>query len=371
MDLKILKNPPKNLKTILSGKELAELFKKIVGKKFILTKKSRTDGSNLRKLISIELSVLLTEIAPEDSYQKKTKKGIPKILLQCVDTYIVTSGESYNLQVWNRIPNSNAILIHYNDGNVIRAKDIRFVIVKIDMKSDKIESVIIMTPQFIETTFGKFGIPTLKHQLMISDKKRKEIEARKPPILFESDTEIIKKLAKCEKIIKQKSSIKDNPELKNLYKLEVIRDSFQSRLIGMSIPSLQTKNKGQLLEKEISDLLGYENENITLMEGLYPDIRHQLLEVKIQDSPTVDLGKYSPLILESNFSKLENVTTEDVRYLIALTDKKDLTVKALVLMPGKNLGDYFSYVSETSYKCQRSIPMSFLNSFKGKSVFLG
>jgi hypothetical protein len=43
----------------------------------------------------------------------------------------------------------------------------------------------------------------------------------------------------------------------------------------------------------------------------------------------------------------------------------------MVLMPGKNLGDNFSYVSDTSYKCQRSIPMSFFNSFKGKSVFLG
>ena len=107
------------------------------------------------------------------------------------------------------------------------------------------------------------------------------------------------------------------------------------------------------------------------MEGLYPDIRHQLLEVKIQDSPTVDLGKYSPLILEKDFCGLENVTTEDVRYLIALTDKQDLTVKALVLMPGKKLVDNFSYVSETSYKCQRSIPMSFLNSFRGKSIFLG
>ncbi len=371
MDFKILKNPPKDIKSILSGKELADLFKRIVGKKFVLTKKARTDGSNLRKLISAELAALYTEIAPEDSYHKKTKKGIPKILIQCIDTYIVTSGESYNLQVWNRIPNSNSILIQYNDGNVIRANDIRLVIVKIDRESNKIESVVVMTPKFIEATFGKFGIPTLKHQLMISDKKRKEIESLKPPILFESDTAIIRKLAKCEKIVKQKASIKENPESKKLYKLEVIRDSFQTRIIGMSFPALQTKNKGQLLEKEISELLGYENENMNLMEGLYPDIRHQLLEVKIQDSPTVDLGKYSPLILEKDFCGLENVTTEDVRYLIALTDKQDLTVKALVLMPGKKLVDNFSYVSETSYKCQRSIPMSFLNSFRGKSIFLG
>ncbi len=99
MDLKILKNPPKNIKMILSGKDLADLFKIIVCKKFILTKKARTDGSNLRKLISSELTDLYTEIAPENSYHKKTKKGIPKILIQCIDTYIVTSGESYNLQV--------------------------------------------------------------------------------------------------------------------------------------------------------------------------------------------------------------------------------------------------------------------------------
>jgi hypothetical protein len=49
MDLKILKNPPKDTKMILSGEDLADLFKVIVGKKFILTKKPRTDGSNAWK----------------------------------------------------------------------------------------------------------------------------------------------------------------------------------------------------------------------------------------------------------------------------------------------------------------------------------
>jgi hypothetical protein len=63
-----------------------------------------------------------------------------KILIQCIETYIVTSGESYNLQVWNRIPNSSSILIQHDDGNAIRSNDIRFVVVKIDMKSNKIES---------------------------------------------------------------------------------------------------------------------------------------------------------------------------------------------------------------------------------------
>jgi hypothetical protein len=53
--------------------------------------------------------------------------------------------------------------------------------------------------------------------------------------------------------------------------------------------------------------------------GGYPDIPNQALEVKVQDSATVDLGKYTPEYEETITSYLQ-VTTKDMRYLIALTD---------------------------------------------------
>lgn len=104
------------------------------------------------------------------------------------------------------------------------------------------------------------------------------------------------------------------------------------------------------------------------MYGAFPDIRNQLLEVKVQDSPTVDLGKFSPekeeIVIDDS-----DLTTFDVRYLIALTNPKTEIIEGIILSPGEKLGELFSYVSAESYKCQRAIPMSFFESQNGKSVF--
>lgn len=57
-----------------------------------------------------------------------------------------------------------------------------------------------------------------------------------------------------------------------------------------------------------------------LLAGGYPDIRNQALEVKAQDSPTVDLGRMSPQF-RVGVTSCPGLTTEDIRYLIALTDE--------------------------------------------------
>lgn len=134
------------------------------------------------------------------------------------------------------------------------------------------------------------------------------------------------------------------------------------KLLGTKLQSADTKNKGQFLERKAMALLGYKSSLV----GGYPDIPNQLLEVKVQDSPTIDLGKYSPEFEEVIYS---NITTKDIRYLIALTNPKTNLIESVVLVSGKELGDIFSFVSDTSFKCQRSIPMSFFEKYKKKCVF--
>jgi hypothetical protein len=140
------------------------------------------------------------------------------------------------------------------------------------------------------------------------------------------------------------------------------------RLVGMKLESVPTKNRGQALERAVLDLLGYKVKETDLLFGAFPDIRNQLLEVKVQDSPTVDLGRYSPEKEEVLFYE-KGLTTFDVRYLIALTDSTTGIIEGVILSPGECLGELFSYVSSESYKCQRSIPMAFFEKFKGMSVF--
>lgn len=105
-----------------------------------------------------------------------------------------------------------------------------------------------------------------------------------------------------------------------------------------------------------------------MLIGGYPDIRHQALEVKIQDAPTVDLGRYSPQF-DEQVEGCFGFSTQSVRYLIALTDPTTGICQGTVLCPGRRLAEHFVYVAEKSFKCQRSIPMALFDRVDGQSVF--
>ncbi len=55
--------------------------------------------------------------------------------------------------------------------------------VRIDVSKSTIASITILTPEYIEEKFGKFGKPTIKHQLLISLKARAAIYDSKDKIL--------------------------------------------------------------------------------------------------------------------------------------------------------------------------------------------
>lgn len=148
--------------------------------------------------------------------------------------------------------------------------------------------------------------------------------------------------------------------------IEYIDEQITDKLLGEKLDvTLSTKQRGQQLERLVAYQLGYKKTK-EMLDGGYPDIRNQMLEVKVQDSPTIDLGKYSPQFEEQINS---DFTTRTIRYLIALTDSKSGSIDGVVLCPGEELGRNFTYVAEKSFKCQRSIPMSFFDAYKGKVVF--
>jgi hypothetical protein len=355
---------------VMSADKLTDNLKTLLGKPFHLTGKPRTDGSALRKMVT---NTLLTNgIAPEAECGKfeivpPKKKGVPKLIREMVDTYIVTTGDSYNLQVWNRFPNSRSILIQYANGETIRSKDIRLIFIKIDIKLEIIGSIVILTPDYIENKFGKFGKPTIKHQLMISPKQRELVINSENSILSFPDSKNLTYRIRHTHESTPANMLKE-PDFNNLFSVKLLTEMVAKHLVGQTLESNDTKNRGQALERLVLQLLGYSEENLQGLAGGYPDIPNQLLEVKVQDSPTVDLGKYSPeteaIVMEDS-----NVTTGDIRYLIALTNPQTNIIEGIVLAPGEKLGEVFTYVSDTSFKCQRSIPMSFFDSYKGQCVF--
>lgn len=361
-----LTNAPKSKDSVLDLKELEERLYPLVGTPLTLTRKARTDGSTLRKMVSEMLEDRVSNALEESEYEilPPKGKGVPRILTELIDTYVVTSGNTYNLQVWNRIPNSDAPLIRYDNGDYISAKDVRFVLIKVDMDNELIESVVIMTPQYIEDTFGPFGKPTIKQQLLVSNKLRQQIIDSNSHIYLTPDTATIRPHL-TEKFIAPKCLSSDMPISGEILSIDTIYERVAKKLIGKQLESTDTKTRGQLLEKEVIKLLNY-HDNIKLVGG-YPDVPNQLLEVKVQDTQTIDLGKYSPQFTEIINDSL-SLSTKDVRYLIALTNPDTKVIDGVILSSGERLGDIFTYVSDQSFKCQRSIPMTFFDDFIGQCV---
>lgn len=358
-----MNNIPRDISMLNDNDELLSIFSSLIGKEFKLTGKTRTDGANLRTLIFDTLIQNKDyDLLDDKEYEIMTEKGkgIPRILPEFLDTYIITNDKDYNMQVWNRIPDSTMPLVKYKQtGKILTCRDIRYLMVKVD--KNKIVEILLLTPDYITKHFGKFGVPTIKHQLIINQTKRDEIINNDIPILFKNNERFNFKNIENVKIMAI-DSIHDKPVIDKIIKIDDIYDIVKNEIIGIELKSFSTKIKGQELEKIVSEKLGYKFLEQDLLVGGYPDLPSQLLEVKVQESPTVDLGKYSPQVAECIFPEL-NITTEDIRYLIALTDPNTKLINGAILCPGRELGNYFTYVADKSYKCQRGIPHSFFDKF--------
>lgn len=137
-------------------------------------------------------------------------------------------------------------------------------------------------------------------------------------------------------------------------------------IVGMSVSHLdaiQERNRGAELHALICKHLGY---SIFKDDGTYPDIINQLLEVKLQTSPTIDLGLHSP---EDGHEILRVDSTvfhsDDIRYVIFDGDVQGnrVILKHLYLVSGKDFSTYFPLFQGNvlNKKLQIPLPSDFFN----------
>jgi hypothetical protein len=363
--------PPASKNDLSSGGDLAKRLAVLVGKPFALTRVTKTDGANLRKTVArvLEESGRLPTPAIDGEWRilPPKGKGIPRLLREFADTSIVTSASPHNLQVWNRNPSEPTPQLESRDGSVLRADDVRIILVRVDVTRHLVRCIIVATPDYLVSHFGRFGKETVKEQLIIPPAVRHQIELMNPPILFYPD-ELPHSYLLAKRIIQQTARIHDAPTAGTTIRLEAIRDLVRKQVVGRRIEPNATKSRGQQFEKIVAGALGYQITDADVLIGGYPDLRHQALEVKIQDAPTVDLGRYSPQFDEP-VDGCAGFSTQSIRYLIGLTDPGTGICQGAILCPGKRLAEHFVYVGERSFKCQRTIPTAFFNRFDGQSVF--
>lgn len=137
-------------------------------------------------------------------------------------------------------------------------------------------------------------------------------------------------------------------------------------LVGKSISYLdavQERNRSAELHAMICDHLGY---LIFEDDGTYPDIANQLLEIKLQTSPTIDLGLHSPEDGELIVS-VENGAfySKDVRYAIFDGEVVGSRVylRNLYLVTGEDFTNYFPLFKGrgTNDKLQLLLPYDFFD----------
>jgi hypothetical protein len=246
------------------------------------------------------------------------KKVQPRFSGQRFDTYVQKSN---NLQVWNEELDATRryVLIRLNQKGLVTQ-------VKVVTGSDLVK---------LDTT----GTLTQKFQA------RLDIGVDQSELISSKDTEVIQGILNANN--SGKIILPPNPTFTptaiNLFPIKSLYDSLKT-LIGERFTDSgidQERNRGAGLQKLVCSKLGYQKYGD---DGQFPDIRNQLLEVKLQTSPTIDLGLVNPHS-ESPLSipKVNGMTIRhcDVRYALFYGKSQNGEVKLthFFLTTGK---DFFS-----------------------------
>ena len=221
------------------------------------------------------------------------KKCQPRFPNQNFDTYIQKSS---NLQIWNEeiSPSRRYVIIHLSQDDRISA-------IKVIRGSEL---------AMLDTT----GMLTQKYQARVLPLST-ELE-----VFSENDL-----LQVTEKDINLKNvNPLDPPEADTLMSIRKI-----SRLLLPAINrkfsyqgAVQERNRGGALHALVCSLLGY---STWTDDGRFPDIKNQLLELKLQTSSTIDLGLYSPIDKRKIGLELNGheILHDEVRYGVFLASVSD------------------------------------------------
>lgn len=282
--------------------------------------------------------VVKTEICKALGYPVPTafRKTQPRFLGQNFDVY---NQQSRNVQIWNE------------DVDVDR----RYVFVQIDEDST-VTAVKVITGDEL-ARYDRTGKLTTKYQATMTSYGRN--------ICSECDTSAVDRW-----IIQTNGSLRTvNPNsFPTRTKLLSIREVYERLLpmVGQSIDYLnavQERNRGAELHAMICDHLGYA---IYEDDGSYPDIMNQLLEVKLQTSPTIDLGLHSPEDGKAIIHVDDMVFySEDIRYAIFDGEVcgNKIVLRNVYVVTGEDFTSYFPLFrgGGTNAKIQLPLPGDFFN----------
>lgn len=268
------------------------------------------------------------------------KRAQPRFPGQQLDVYVQ---KALNLQVWNQQ----------------LAPACRYALIRVDA-SDRIVKVKVVDGAQL-AALDTTGTVTTKYQARLT------LGSRSCELVSPTDTQAL--LPHLGQRLPQRfaNSPVDDPESG---KLLPIQDVFArlSALVGRKFANPgadQERNRGAGLHQLVCKCLGYQTYED---QGQFPDVRHQLVEVKLQTSPTIDLGLVEPVskaYLDSRRVGALRPRHCDVRYALffAQATASQIELTHLVLTTG---ADFFSRFQRfegnvTNRKIQIPLPGDFFD----------
>lgn len=194
------------------------------------------------------------------------RKTQPRFPGQMFDTYVQKSN---NLQVWNEELSATR----------------RYVLIR-SSSDDIITRVKVVTGEvlaLLDTT----GTLTSKYQA------RCIIGTGRTELITPTDTELLAPFVTRNVDLRRIATPVKHPQAGELLPIREIFDRLTG-IVGRSFADAgidQERNRGAALHRLVCTALGYASYQD---DGQFPDVRHQLLEVKLQTSPTIDLGLVRP-----------------------------------------------------------------------------
>jgi hypothetical protein len=262
------------------------------------------------------------------------KKTQPRFPGQLFDMYVQKSN---NLQVWNEelSPIRRYVLIRLSFDDVVT----------------KVKVVTGDTLARLDTT----GTLTQKYQARCTP------GALAGELVAYEDTELLRPFVTADIDLQHVSTPISHPSAGAILPIATLYARL-SRLIGVAFRDSgfdQERNRGAALHRLVCQALGYSSYQD---DGQFPDVRHQLLEVKLQTRPTIDLG----LVLPSSTEPLDvpqifgrQVRHCDVRYAIfcAHTDGEVVTLTHLFLTTGEAFFSRFPQCQGRVLNSKLQIPL--------------
>jgi hypothetical protein len=268
-------------------------------------------------------------------------KTQPRFPGQFFDTYVQKSN---NLQVWNEELSPTR----------------RYVLIRLSA-TDEIIKVKVVTGDTL-AELDTTGTLTQKYQArcITGTASTELIEA--------DDTTLLRPFVSVGVDLKQTATPVSYPTAGTLLPVRTVYERL-SPLVGTTFKDTgydQERNRGAALHRLVCSALGYAGYQD---DGQFPDVRHQLLEVKLQTSPTIDLGLVLPSSLEPlDVPKIDDQQIRhcDVRYAVfyAKTDGALVTLTHLFLTPGESFFKRFTQFQGKvlNKKLQIPLPAGFFGS---------